>query len=104
MNKHDAEIQGIKEHLETNIARSVSQLFDELHELEQKEQAKTFYDFDCYVGTAWARAEHDDAEAVLEECLLVAGPSHEETLAELEQQVRTIGTLEEYVLVVRRVK
>jgi hypothetical protein len=94
------EMQGIKERLEANLDRSVSQLFDEL----EQAQKKTFYDFECWVGTAWAKEEHDDPIEVLEGCLLVAGPSYEAALAELEEQIREIGTLEEYDVMIRKVK
>ena len=56
-----------------------------------------------YVAMAWARAEHDDAEAVLDGCLLVVANTHEEAYDEIVEAIRSFGDDEEnYVIVVRR--
>jgi hypothetical protein len=87
------ELQGIKERLEQGIARSVSQLFDELNDIIP------------YVGMAWQRDEHDDAENVLEGCLLVVANSHEEAYDEIVRDIREFGDDEQrYSIVIRRVK
>ena len=86
-------MQGIKERLEANLDRSVSQLFDELNDLVP------------YVGMAWQRDEHDDAENVLDGCLLVVANSHEQAHAELVEQIRSYGDDEQrYSIVIRRAK
>jgi len=66
---------------------------------------KTFYDFECWVGTAWALGETENPVEVLEGCLLVAAPTAEQAYDELAEMIRAMGQeLEEYDVVVRKVK
>jgi hypothetical protein len=66
---------------------------------------KTFYDFDCWVGMAWAVGEQEIPVEVLEGCLLVAAPTAEQAYDELAEIIRAAGQeWEEYEVVVRKVK
>jgi hypothetical protein len=52
---------------------------------------KTFYDFDCWVGMAWAVGEQEIPVEVLEGCLLVAAPTAEQAYDELAEIIRAAG-------------
>lgn len=55
-----------------------------------------------YVAMAWALAEQDSPAEVMEGCLLVVADTHEEAHDQIVEQIRHIGAVEDYAIVIRR--
>jgi hypothetical protein len=86
-------MNGMKERFEAKLDEAVSSLFDELEQVIP------------YVGMAWQLDEHDDAENVLDGCLLVVANSHEAAYDEIVRDIRAYGDDEtRYAIVIRRAK